>query len=249
MRWLFCKCFSVVSNAFFLYRKQGTEVSLTHQQIATTRPNLITESSNELYLTLPYPQFRLNLNKPFAVNDDKVFQVLINLYNIDHFSGITATCKCYRNISLLNSLIKSSTSPATDGKTEPTMSRDTDKLKTPRKIYITTNDEFPLPMMLEDINFFDQGYPIWIKNDPYRSWEVKDVEGWRYHAPQEPYKILLPPYEPVILVEDMGKRGQFLPFFTDAFFTDLFSEAASIPLPEITPAGIYVGWNYVLIND
>ncbi|XP_018044473.1 PREDICTED: glucose dehydrogenase [FAD, quinone]-like [Atta colombica] len=134
----------------------------------------------------------------------------------------------------------SSTSPVTvpaDGKTESTVSRDTDKLETPKKIYITTN-EFPLPMMLEDINFFDQGYPIWIKNNPYRSWKVKDEEGWRYHAPQEPYKILLPPYEPVILVEDIGKRGQFLPFFTDAFFTDFFSEAASIPLPEITPADI-----------
>ena len=118
------------------------------------------------------------------------------------------------------------------------MSRDTDKLETPKKIYITTN-EFPLPMMLEDINFFDQGYPIWIKNNPYRSWKVKDEEGWRYHAPQEPYKILLPPYEPVILVEDLGKRGQFLPFFTDAFFTDFFSEAASI----------YVSWNCILINE
>jgi len=123
------------------------------------------------------------------------------------------------------------------------MSRDTNKLETPRNIYITTN-EFPLPMMLEDINFFDQGYPIWIKNDPYRSWEVTDEKGWRYLAPQEPYKILLPPYEPVILVEDMGKREQFLPFFTD-----LFSEATSMSLPEITPAGIYVSWNCVLIND
>ncbi|KAG5330501.1 DHGL dehydrogenase, partial [Acromyrmex heyeri] len=190
--------------------KQGTEVSLIHQQIATTKPNLITESSmNELFLTLPYPRIRLNHNKPFPINDDKIFQ-------------------------------SSETSPATvsaDGKTESTMSRDTDKFETPRKIYITTNDEFSLPMMLEDINFFDQGYPIWIKNDPYRSWKVKDEEGWR-HAPQKPYKILLPPYEPVILVEDMGKRGQFLPFFTDAFFTDLFSEAVSISLPEITPADI-----------
>jgi len=126
------------------------------------------------------------------------------------------------------------------------VSRDTDKLETSKKIYITTN-EFPFPMMLEDINFFDQGYPIWIKNNPYRSW--KDEEGWRYHAPQEPYKILLPPYEPVILVEDIGKRGQFLPFFTDAFFTDFFSEVASIPLPEITLAGIYVSWNCILINE
>ncbi|XP_011057335.1 PREDICTED: uncharacterized protein LOC105147780 [Acromyrmex echinatior] len=187
--------------------KQGTEVSLIHQQIATTKPNLITESSmNELFLTLPYPRVRLNHNKPFPINDDKIFQ-------------------------------SSETSPATvsaDGKTESTMLRDTDKFETPRKIYITTNDEFPLPMMLEDINFFNQGYPIWIKNDPYRSWKVKDEEGWR-HAPQKPYKILLPPYEPVILVEDMGKRGQFLPFFTDAFFTDLFSEVVSISLPEITP--------------
>ncbi|KYN01695.1 Glucose dehydrogenase [acceptor] [Cyphomyrmex costatus] len=192
-----------------LYRKQGTEVSLSHQQITTMKSNLITESSTNEHSTLPYPRFRLNYDKPVAINDGKVFQ--------------------------------GSSSPATelaDGKTEPTISYDTDKLETPRKIYITTNDEFPLPMILKDINFFDQGYPIWIKNDPYRSWEAKDEDGWRYHAPQEPYKILLPPYEPVILVEDMGKRGQFLPFFTDAFFTDLFNEAASIPLPEITPADI-----------
>ncbi|XP_018396668.1 PREDICTED: glucose dehydrogenase [FAD, quinone]-like [Cyphomyrmex costatus] len=189
--------------------KQGTEVSLSHQQITTMKSNLITESSTNEHSTLPYPRFRLNYDKPVAINDGKVFQ--------------------------------GSSSPATelaDGKTEPTISYDTDKLETPRKIYITTNDEFPLPMILKDINFFDQGYPIWIKNDPYRSWEAKDEDGWRYHAPQEPYKILLPPYEPVILVEDMGKRGQFLPFFTDAFFTDLFNEAASIPLPEITPADI-----------
>lgn len=90
--------------------------------------------------------------------------------------------------------------------------------------------------MLEDINFIGQGYPIWIKNDPYRSLEAKDEDGWGYHAPQEPYKILLPPYEPVILVEDTKRREQFLTFFTDEF-DRLFNEATLISLPEITSAG------------
>lgn len=91
--------------------------------------------------------------------------------------------------------------------------------------------------MLEDINFFGQGYPIWIKNDPYHSLQAKD-EKWRYYAPQEPYKILLPPYEPVILVED-ARREQFLPFLTDEF-DRLLNEAVLISLPEVTPTGTYV---------
>jgi len=113
-----------------------------------------------------------------------------------------------------------------------------ERSEAPRKIYIAT-DDMPFPMMLEDINFFKQGYPIWVRNNPYHLWDMKDEDGWRYHAPQEPYKILLPPYEPVILVENTRSRGQFLPFFTDAFFTNLFNEAAVISLSEITPAGIY----------
>ncbi|XP_039315652.1 uncharacterized protein LOC120360071 [Solenopsis invicta] len=136
-------------------------------------------------------------------------------------------------------IFQSSTSPATlpiDGKTEPTTSHDTERSEMPRKIYITTDDALPPPIMLEDINFFEQGYPIWIKNDPYRTLEMKDKDGWIYHAPQEPYKILLPPYEPVILVEDA--RKQFLPFFTGAFFTDLFNGDTLLPLPEITSADI-----------
>lgn len=154
----------------------------------------------------------------------------------------------------INSLIhsKSSTSPATlpiDGKTEPTTSHDTERSEMPRKIYITTDDALPPPIMLEDINFFEQGYPIWIKNDPYHTLEMKDKDGWIYHAPQEPYKILLPPYEPVILVEDA--RKQFLPFFTGAFFTDLFNGDTLLPLPEITSAGICMSRNFkdTLINE
>ncbi|XP_011700380.1 PREDICTED: uncharacterized protein LOC105457425 [Wasmannia auropunctata] len=197
---------------------QETEVSLTRQQIATTKSNLITESlrssTSEPYLTSPYSRTRLNnYDKSPTIDEGKVSQ---------------------------NFLTKSSVIPATvpaDGKAEPDTSRDTERLEAPRKIYIAADDDaLPLPIMLEDINFFEQGYPIWIKNDPYRSWEVKDEDGWRYREPQEPYKILLPPYEPVILVKDTRKRGQFLPFFTDAFFTDLFNEAALIPLPEITSA-------------
>lgn len=136
---------------------------------------------------------------------------------------------------------KSSTSPTTlpaNGNTERTMLPDTERLEEPTKIYIATDDALPLPMMLEDINFFGQGYPIWIKNDPY---QVKDETGRRYHAPQELYKILLPPYEPVILV-DNTRRGQFLPFFTDAF-DHLFDEVL-MSLPEVTPTGIYVIRNY-----
>lgn len=121
----------------------------------------------------------------------------------------------------------------TDGKTEPTVSRDMKRLEEPRKIYIETDDVLPLPIMLEDINFPGQGYPIWIKNGPYHSLEVKDENAW-YHAPQEPYKILLPPYEPVILVEGSRRQEQFLPFFTDAF-DHLFNEAGLKSLPEITP--------------
>ncbi|XP_071558787.1 uncharacterized protein [Temnothorax nylanderi] len=116
------------------------------------------------------------------------------------------------------------------------MSRDMARLEA-TKIYIATDDTLPLPVMLEDINFLGQGYPIWIKNDPYRSLEVKDENGWRYQAPQEPYKILLPPYEPVILVEDARRRRQFLPFFNDAL-DHLFNEAALISLTETTPTDI-----------
>lgn len=205
------------------------EVSLTHQQTVTTKSNLITESSstNEPDLTLSYSQSRLN---PFStIDESKVFQVLIHI-------GIN-----YLNIEIYflypecsDSKRSTATSP-TNARTEPTTSRDTQILETPRKIYITTDDTWPLPMMLEDINFFEQGYPIWIRNDPYHSLQVKD-EKWRYYAPQEPYKILLPPYEPAILVEDTRRQEDFL---TDEF-NRLFDEAALISLSEVTPTGTYV---------
>lgn len=64
-----------------LSRKHGTEVSLTHQQTAATKSNLITESlgssTNEPYLTLPYPQFRLN--KLLTTDEGKAFQVLTSI--------------------------------------------------------------------------------------------------------------------------------------------------------------------------
>ncbi|XP_077255947.1 uncharacterized protein LOC143893934 isoform X2 [Temnothorax americanus] len=191
--------------------KYKIEISQTPQQIATTKSNLIIESlessTNEPYSTLPHPQSRLNYDKPSTIEEDKVFQ--------------------------------GSTFPATlptDENAKPTMSRDMERLEA-TKIYIATDDTLPLPVMLEHINFLGQGYPIWIKNDPYRSLEVKDENGWRYQAPQEPYKILLPPYEPVILVEDAKRRRQFLPFFNDAL-DHLFNEAALISLTETTPTDI-----------
>lgn len=136
---------------------------------------------------------------------------------------------------MLKSSISLTTLPI-DEKTKPTMSRDTEILETPRKIYIATDDALPLHMMLEDINFFGQGYPNWTKNDPYLS-EVKNENGWKY---QEPYKILLPPYEPVILVEKNIRRLEQLPlpFFADAF-NHLFNEAL-ISLSEITSTGTYI---------
>lgn len=110
----------------------------------------------------------------------------------------------------------------------------------PRKIYIASNNALPFSVVLEGINFVGQNYPIWIKNDPHptESLEIKDEnDGWEYHS-QEPYKILLPPYEPVILVEDIRRRGLF-PFFTYAFNRQAFNEAtAFISLPKMT--GIHV---------
>lgn len=129
-------------------------------------------------------------------------------------------------------------------KTESTTSRDVKGLEIPKKIYIASKDALPLPMVLEGINFIGQDYPtIWIKNDSYHTvlLEIKNENGdaWGYHAP-EPYKILLPPYEPVILIEDTRERGQFFPFFTYPF-DDPFNEAAVlISLPEITSIGIHI---------
>lgn len=112
----------------------------------------------------------------------------------------------------------------------------------PKKVYIASNDALPFPV-LEGINFVGQNYPIWTKNDPYRaiSLEIKNEngDGWRYHAPQEPYRIFLPPYEPVILVEDTRGRGQLFPFFTYAFDRPSNEAAAFVSLPETTPTGIH----------
>ncbi|KMQ95412.1 glucose dehydrogenase, partial [Lasius niger] len=122
-------------------------------------------------------------------------------------------------------------------KIESTTSRDAKRLEMPKKVYIASNDALPFSV-LEGINFVGQNYPIWTKNDPYRavSLEIKNEngDGWRYHAPQEPYRIFLPPYEPVILVEDTRGRGQLFPFFTYAFDRPFNEAAAFISLPETT---------------
>lgn len=139
--------------------------------------------------------------------------------------------------------MSSATFPANllvEERTESTTSRDMKQLEIQKEIYIASKDALSLPMVLEGINFIRQNYPIWIKNDSYRTvlLEIKDENGdaWGYHTPQEPYKILLPPYEPVILIEDTRERGQFFPFFTYPF-----NEAAAlISLPEITSIGIHV---------
>lgn len=123
-----------------------------------------------------------------------------------------------------------------------TASRDTNKLDVPKKFYIANDDALPLPVLLEGIDFVGQGYPIWIRNAlPYSSvrLEGKSENGsdWGYHASQEPYRILLPPYEPVFLVEDARRRGQFFPFLTYAFDYP-FDEAIFMSLPEMTAGGI-----------
>lgn len=108
------------------------------------------------------------------------------------------------------------------------------------KIYKTTNDTLLLPV--EDINFLEQGYPIWIKNELHHlvSLEEKDKDDntrWKYML-QEPYRILLPPYEPVILVENT--REQFFPLLTYVF-DHPSNEAALIVLPKETE-GIRGSW-------
>ncbi|XP_072754120.1 uncharacterized protein [Anoplolepis gracilipes] len=111
------------------------------------------------------------------------------------------------------------------------------KLEMP-KIFIAGNYTIPLLMMLKGINLIGQNnYPIWINKDRTTSLEIKDenVDAWGYLPPQEPHRILLPPYEPVILVENMKEREQFFPFFTYAFDRP-FNEAADLRfLPETSP--------------
>lgn len=91
-------------------------------------------------------------------------------------------------------------------------------------------------MVLEGINFVGQNYPVW--NEPYQL-EVRDEDdgNWRYSV-QKPYRILLPPYEPVILVEDVRRRGQFFPFLAYPFDYP-FDEATFVPMPKVTE-GIYL---------
>lgn len=112
-----------------------------------------------------------------------------------------------------------------------------------KQIYIASDDVLPLPVVLEGVNFVGQGYPTWIKNELQRSVPSgarndKKDGGWRYHALQEPYRILLPPYEPVILVKDT-RRGYLLPFLTYAF-DHPFNETALISSTEIMSRGIYL---------
>lgn len=104
----------------------------------------------------------------------------------------------------------------------------------PRDIYVATDEVLPFPVLLGGIGLVGQGYPIWIR-DGYSIGDAKDEndDGLVYYAPREPYRILLPPYEPVILVED---ARQLPPFFTYAFDQPL-NEAVLIPLSEITLKG------------
>ncbi|XP_020289287.1 uncharacterized protein LOC109857418 [Pseudomyrmex gracilis] len=131
----------------------------------------------------------------------------------------------------------SSTSPPApflaDSDVESSTLRNKKRLEVLKKIYIATDDDaLPLSVVLKKINFVDQSYPIW--NEPYR-FDVKDEndDNWKY-AVQKPYRILLPPYEPVILVEDVTRRGQFFPFLPYTF-DYYFDEALSVvPMPKIT---------------
>lgn len=98
-----------------------------------------------------------------------------------------------------------------------------------------------LPVVLEGINLVGQGYPISIENQLHRTTPLKaeeeDESEWSYHASWEPYRILLPPYEPVILVEDT-RRGQLPPFLTYSL-RHPYNEAALLSLQEIPSRGIY----------
>jgi len=95
------------------------------------------------------------------------------------------------------------------------------------KINIATVDTLFLPVVVES-------YPIWIKNEPHRSVSLEDEDddaGRReYHVSQEPYRILLPPYEPAILVEDT--RRQFFPFL--AYMLDHPFNEPLISLSKVT---------------
>ncbi|XP_050459547.1 uncharacterized protein LOC126855727 [Cataglyphis hispanica] len=188
-----------------------TEDSLTHRQAATTR-NLITKSfktsTNQPDLTLPYSQFWWNYNKLSTNNSTDVIKIT----------------------SKLADLSNDATSPAglpVEEKIELTTSGDTKRLEMP-KIYIASNNTLPLPMVFEDIKFLGN-YPIWIKNDPYPispDIDDEDNDAWE---PQEPHRILLPPYVPVVI-----GRGQFLPVFINTFDRPFNEATALISLPELT---------------
>lgn len=130
----------------------------------------------------------------------------------------------------------SATSPASlpvEETIELTTSRDTKRLEMP-KIYIASNNTLPLPMVFEDIKFVGN-YPIWIKNDPYPiSSEIDDEDNDAWE-PQEPHRILLPPYVPVVI-----GRGQLLPVFINTIDRPFNEATALISLPELTFIGIHV---------
>ncbi|XP_067215808.1 uncharacterized protein [Linepithema humile] len=208
----------------FLYRRHKTEILPTRQQITTTQSNLIAKplelSTNDLHATLPYSRSWLNNNKPLttdAINEDNIFDTTSEFSDSSNNSIFPTTLLADRKIKV-------------------TTLRDTNRLEVLKKIYIATDDTLLLPVVLEGINFVGQGYPIWIKNDPHLvSLKEKDKDdnvGWRYHVSQEPYRILLPPYEPVILIEDTRKE-EFFSILTYAFDRP-FNETVLISLPEIT---------------
>ncbi|XP_070155151.1 uncharacterized protein [Polyergus mexicanus] len=150
--------------------KFETEISLTHQQAATTR-NLITKSfessTDQSDLTPPYSQSWWNYNKLSTNNSIEV---------LSNNATFSPSLPVEENIEL-------------------TTSRDTKRLETPKKIYVASNDALPIPIVFEGINFVGQNYSIWIKDDPISSEiEDEDDDAWE---PQGPYRILLPPYAPV----------------------------------------------------
>lgn len=119
----------------------------------------------------------------------------------------------------------------TGRKIESNVPYDTERLKALRKIYVAAiDDTLPFPILLKVINIAGQDYPIWITNDLRRttSLESKGLnnEKWRFTELQEPYRILLPPYEPAVLIE--GQR--YSPLFPHTF--DRTSEEVLIPSPS-----------------
>ncbi|XP_025159763.1 uncharacterized protein LOC105183478 [Harpegnathos saltator] len=212
-------------------QKHGTEISVIHQQTTTVSSSIVKPpylSSTQPHSTLTYPRSWLNPDELLTTST-----ISGGLEIRDKDDKILATSSTFSDWP------RDSSFPAisfTDRKVESTTSRDTAGLEMPKKIYIATdNAMLPLPVVLEGINLFGQGYPIWIENESHRSMllgaEDEDENRWRYHAPGEPYRILLPPYEPVILVES-AKQGQLSSFVTYALGYP-FNEATLLSLQEI----------------